>query len=248
MYCLSMENNDIYVSRVHPEDAKRLEQLTQPKSWDFQQFRKILIAIGMVGGGAAIPAPNRPDTIHLQGFRQYIDNLLTRTKTNGREHAQVVFVDAGRQSLIMSGKITIGSSIETRLDTTKEPGREKYQRRIGSLHTHPVNGISITTHGLSGQDYRTFLGDPEQQMMIVACGESTLMMVLKTSTTPNNLSRNAIDKRIKSCEQDYLESSGKHPLQKVVDFNKGVCMELGLTMYLANQRNRDLFTRVEVTK
>lgn len=243
-----MESKDIYVSRIHPEDVQVLDQLTQPKSWDFKQFRKVLIALGIVGNGQAIPAPNRPDTIHLQGLKQYTDDLLKRTKVNDREHAQVVFVDTDRKSLVMSGKITIGSATETRLDTTKELGREKFQRIIGSLHTHPVTGNSMAAHGLSGQDYRTFLNDPEQQMMMIAYGESTLMMVLKTSATPNNLSEEAVDGHMKSCEQDYLDASSEYPIQKIVDFNKGVCMELGLTMYLADQRSRDLFTRVEVTK
>jgi len=183
------DKSNIYLDRTHPEDMETLYKLTQPKCWDYPLFRRVLVAIGSVGNGQAIPAPNRPDSIHLQGWRQYIDDLVTRTKTTGREHARVVFVDTERKSLVVSGKITIGTATETRLDTTKEQGRERFQRRIVSFHTHPTANGSMTAHGLSDQDYRTFLPDPEQQVMLIAYGENNLMMVMKTSVTPNNLSK-----------------------------------------------------------
>lgn len=71
--------------------------------------------------------------------------------------------------------------------------------------------------------------------------------MLKTSVTPNNLSEDSINRRIHEAEQNFLERSPEHEIVKVVDFNKSVCTEFGLTMYMANKRSNDLFERVDVT-
>lgn len=240
-----MEDTKIYTSKTHPADLATLEFLTQAKNWDYPQFRKVLIALGIVSNGQSIPAVNRPETIHLQGWRTYIDDLLTKTNANGREHARVIFVDIERKSLVMSGRITVGTNEFVSLDTTKEPGREEFQKFIASIHIHP-NGLA--SHGFSGQDYQTFLLNKSNQAMLIGYGESNLIMVLKTSATPNNLSRSRVDRQVKDCEDDYLKNSNGNTFLNVIEFNKAICSELGLTLYIAGKNSRDLFKRVEVTK
>lgn len=84
--------------------------------------------------------------------------------------------------------------------------------------------------------------------MMIGYGDNNLIMVLKTSVTPNNMSMESVDRRVKDIEDEFLEKSKEHPLMKVINFNKTVCTELGLTMYTADKKSRDLMTRVEVTK
>lgn len=240
-----MEDAKIYTNKTHPADLATLERLTQPKNWDYSQFRRVLIALGIVSNGQSIPAVNRPETIHLQGWRSYIDDLLTRTNVAGREHARVIFVDTERKSLVMSGKIAVGTREFVALDTTKEPGREEFQKFVASIHIHPSG---LASHGLSGQDYQVLLLNQSKQVMIIGYGESNLIMVLKTSATPNNLSQKRVNRQIKDCEDDYLNNSNGNMFLNVIEFNKAICSELGLTLYIADKNSRDLFKRVEVTK
>lgn len=234
-----------YLGAIHPKDQATLDKLTESRNWDYGQFRNILVALAKVGKGQSITARNRPDSIHLQGLRKYIDELVDRSRKNGREHARVVLADTGKDSLVVSGKITVGSRHSVRLEVSRQPGREKFQRAIASLHVHPD---SLTSHGLSGQDYKTFLADPEQQAMMIAYGTVNRIMVLKTTVTPNNLTERTIDQRIEDAESDYLENSAKHSVFRVVDFNKSVCSEFGLVMYMADEKSNDLFERVNVTE
>jgi hypothetical protein len=242
-----MGEDELYVNNIHPEDAKKIDDLTTPRNWDYEQFKIVLVALGTVGGGQAIPAKNRPNSIHLQNWRKHINDLVSRTRKNGREHARVVFVDKERHTLVFSGKITVGTATRTRLDMTSAPGRELYQAPIASIHSHPLDKRTLAAHGFSGQDYRTFLGDPRQQAMLITYGEKNVMMILKTSVTPNNMSEASINRRIANCEEEFLTSSKSHPLEKIVAFNKTVCMETGLTLYVADENSRDLFNRVSVT-
>ena len=82
--------------------------------------------------------------------------------------------------------------------------------------------------------------------MLMAFGEEYLMIVLKTSATPNNIDSKRVDKRIQDIEREFL-NSGKNMVTSVVDINKTVCTEFGLVMYLADDKSRDLLNRVEVT-
>lgn len=199
-------------------------------------------------GGISVPAHNRPDLISIDGWSQQVNDLRMRTQSTGREHARVLLVDKEKQKLFFSGKITAGSSTQTRLDYSTESGREFFQRPIASIHTHPLEQGTMVAHGFSGQDYRTFLGHAEQQAMVIAFGQRNLMMVMKTTATPYNLTRGVVDKRITNCEEEFLFSSNKHPIEQVVDFNNTVCLEMGLTLYVAGSENGDLLTRVNVAK
>lgn len=225
-----------------------LERLTQPKNWDYDLFKRVLLFLRQTKSSYAIPAINRPDSIHLQGLGETISKLLRLTLESSSEHAQMLFIDHGHNSLV-TGKITKGSATQVRLNTDKQPGRELFQTAIGSFHTHPTNGGGEQlAHGLSGQDYKTLLSDNKQQLMVIAFGANTRIMVLKTSVTPTDISSQSLSNRMCDCENDYLSAKDKNPMVAVVNFNKSVCTEFGLLMYVADQQSKDLFNRVAVTK
>lgn len=232
----------LYARSMHPEDAETLDLMTQPKSWDYHKFSEVMVALGIVGEGNFIPARNAPESVHLQGWREFINDLQNKTRTTGKEYARTILSDFERKKLVM-GKITSGTEGSVMIDVSKQPGREKFQRRIATLHTHP---LELTAHGLSDQDYRAFLSDAEQQAMLIAYGEGCLIMIMKTSVTSANLSRNTLEKIIKDCEADFLRRESSSIFESMIEFNREMCIELGLTMYMATKESRDLFERVKL--
>lgn len=238
----------IYLSRINPDDARVIDQLTQSRRWDYAQFRQVLIALGVVGNGYSIPASNRPDSIHLQGWRQDLDDIVQRTGSIHKEHGKTVFVDTQKKSLIM-GLLIIGDERQILLDPMPQPGREGVQKAIALLHTHTGVGDNLfMANGFSDADYVALISNPELQALLVGFGDRNLMMALKTSVTPNNLSQESIERRVRSTREDFIDESKNHPLVAVAEFNKAVCSEFGLVLYKADAQQRDLLTRVEVTK
>src|SRR3990167_5501088 len=242
-----MDSEKLYLRNIHPEDKKTLHNLTQNKHWDSVQSKKVLVSLAMLRPGNFIPAENAPESIHLQSWRPFIDDLVKRTSQSGREYSRAVLADTGKQSIIMSGKIIAGDEHTTRLELLKQPGREREQLHVGSMHTHPwvttegMAKLNLGSHGLSGTDYRTFLSDPEQQFMMIVYGEKNSMFAMKTSATPNNMRRERLEKRIAECELDYLNNGNASFMERVAFFNKAVCTEFGLTLYRATPETRDLF-------
>ncbi len=233
-----------YVDAINPKDRGVLERMTAPSNWDSSKFTEVMVALAKVGRGNAVPAGNAPKTLHLQAIRPLIDTLVSRTRETNREHARVFFADI-EKAILVGGKTTIGSESSAHLDFTKQTGREKLQKAVLTVHTHPDD---LTSHGLSGTDYRTFMSDPEQQAMMIAYGSASRLMVLKTSVTPNNTWSKDSDVRLRGIEAEFMPTIKKNPLLGMVAFNKTVCLELGLTMYLANETSNDLFERVNVTQ
>lgn len=120
---------------------------------------------------------------------------------------------------------------------------------VGSAHTHPTNTFAETAHGMSGEDYTELLSDPSEQFALMAWGEGDFrMVVLKTSVTPNKMSQEDVKTRIKKLEDEFLHGKSGISMKDVVDFNKMMCLEFGLTMYLADAKSRDLYDRVDVTR
>jgi hypothetical protein len=89
-----------YINRISEREQRLLEELTLPRAWDYGRFRQVLISLGCVGKGAAIPAINRPDSVHIQGMRPFVDRLSRLTKVNGVEYGQTVLVDREEKSLL----------------------------------------------------------------------------------------------------------------------------------------------------
>jgi hypothetical protein len=149
----------------------------------------------------------------------------------------------------MSNKISVGTSGEVAMQIIPQPGREKFQTFIGSIHTHPIDhGLDFRAYGLSDEDYRIFLSDLRQQFMVITFGDSVRMLVMKTSVSPNNLEQESIKKRILDITAEFFAArvSPTQFLAQFVDFNKTVCVEFGLTFYMANKESNDLFERISV--
>lgn len=243
---------EIYVDQLHTQAREVIEQLTLPKNWDFAQFRKVLVALSMSGEGNYVPAANRPDSIHIQNLSPYFEDLIKRSTSSGLEYSRTILTDVLRKALIVSGRVTQGTRYNCTADWTPEAGRERYQKRTASIHVHPSRNLDTTTetaaHGFSQADYTNFFYDPQQLVMIIAFGRRSLLMALKTSSSPNSISIESIERRIKSCADDFLQDPSLPLLIKVVNFNKAVCTEFGSTLYMADEKSRDLMRRVEVTK
>lgn len=245
--CSDGEPIYVGVDKVHPRDQETVDRLTKSRNWDYPQFRRVVVALATVG--QYIPSYNRPDSICIQGLQPFIKNLKTMTAQRGKETARAVFADIGRKTLVVSGKTTVGTEKQGRLDFTPQPGRERWQKGSLSIHAHPVATSDRSGHGLSNEDYFTLLSDRQQLGMFMVFGES-VFLALKTSVTPNNLSESSIKERINDAWHDYLEA-GKardNVMERVVNFNKAVCSEFGLTLYLATVKTGNLANRVEVTR
>lgn len=237
---------NIYFNSIHPKAREVLEALTQSKNWDSSEFNKIMVVLKLLGDGQSIPSINTPETLHLQLYRKFFEDLLEKTKQTNREHGRAILVDKEKQSVVMSGKISIGNINSTMIDAQPQPGREKIQSLIGTIHTHPSEGENVfSVHGFSHQDYKTFLLDNRQQFMVVVYGESIRLIVMKTSVTPNNMRKEVLEKQIDSIE---TELSNNNIIERIIQFNKIACIEFGLVFYMANKKSNDLFTKVKVTE
>ena len=229
--------------QIHPRDQQILDELTRPRIWNWQRFRQVLIDLSILGPGNYVPSPNRPESISLQGLGQTVAELQSLSEAKGRETSKVVFGDRERKALVVSGKTAIGSESQVVLAIETEVGREKVQQRAVTIHTHP---IVDTANGLSDVDYLTFISDPEQIAMIMAY-EGGIIMALKTTVTPNAMRQEDVSRRLADIRHDYFDQSGSSPLLKVVELNKAICAEFGLTLYTA-PKGSDTVRRVEVTK
>ncbi|MFA6982196.1 MAG: hypothetical protein WC243_04210, partial [Patescibacteria group bacterium] len=215
-----------YRSAPHPEVQKALGVLTEGKDWDYSRFRSVLLSLAKIGSAQAIPASNSPDSIDVSGWTPYVDELQRRTGSNGKEHARAVIADTSSLRLLMSPVIA-GTDNNVSVHFILPAEQAKFQKAIAYIHTHTND---MTAHGLSDGDYRTFLFDPDQQAMLLAYGNGNRIMILKTSVTPNNLSRERIATRILDAREDYFLFA-PNPVSAVVDFNRAVCSEYGLVMY-----------------
>lgn len=218
------------------------EQLTASKNWDFQQFTRVIVALSTID--QYMPGSRAPQSIHIQGFRKKLDRLYELSDEAGLEHAQPILTDLDTRKFVY-GRITRGSKHRVRLDLKKQEGREHLQRRVLSMHIHPKGEGLGNGLGLSGADFITLLSDPEQIGMMMRVID-TIFLVLKTNVTPNNLGKGAVEKMIKQISEDYLVNSGKIGLLRLVDFNRAVCMESGMVLFMATKQSRDLMERVKV--
>lgn len=244
---MSTDDAEIYVGNIHPDDKKIIETVTSSRNWDYQQFKLNLTLLAAVK--QYIPAHNRPESIHLQGLRPSIEDLKSRTKATGKEYARVIFADPESQQnpRLILGKTTEGSSTQVRLDFTK-PADVPKAKSVLTVHVHPLDSRPMANAlGASEADFKNLLADPDQQGMLIEWGDYDFL-ILKTSATPNRLEPNSIEKRLKEAREDFLDSNGtsKAFIERARDFNKAVCSEFGMVLYIASPENRDLATRQSV--
>jgi hypothetical protein len=237
----------VYSDTLSQEASQHLDELTQNRFWDSDDFKKVMIVLTSLGEGTYIPGYNRPESIHIQLMHDVIADIDQRTETTRREHCRPVYADIESQELVY-GRVTIGSANTVRVDEQKQPGREMFQEMVGVIHSHP-NIAEVIPNGFSGEDYSYLLTKPALQFVAMRWAKNTLI-ALKTSATPNALSSEDTNKRLHDLRNEFLSKRqpGMLTMLDLVEFNKAVCTEFGLTLYMATETTRDLVERVEVTK
>ncbi|MEN9561361.1 MAG: hypothetical protein RIQ56_634 [Candidatus Parcubacteria bacterium] len=232
-----------------------LNSITQNRHWDSEQFRHTLVTLAALPPETNIPSPNRPDSLHLQSLSGYFEELMSETLKDGRERSRAVIAELPEGSRIdpLKGKLlmgprSVGTEGQVMVDMRLQPGKEGRQRVVADFHTHPITqGLA---NGFSSQDFFSFLSTPGIKATFIGYGEATRILALKTSVTPQRSADSiaaglaALKKEIFSADNLRRDSI---PVL-IAKFNKLVCVEFGLTLYFADSKSRDLYTRVEVTK
>lgn len=230
--------------REDPRERALLESLTAKQHWESKDFTAVMVALARFGEHAQIPAPHRPETIDLSSWDKSLSALWQHTAASGHEHGRFVFADMLRQSLIL-GRIAAGNDRQIILRAEAQPGREVVQRAIASIHTHPETPAGIAKV-FSAQDYYSFLSTAAERAMLVAYGPHHSLLVLKTSVTPA-VSQASIQARIQETYRDFALLH-RDPTRAVVEFNKMLCVEFGLTLYRRSRADDAVFRRIEVTR
>jgi hypothetical protein len=245
----SKDRQGRYQHQVHPDDIRTVDTITRPSKWGFDVFKTTMIALATIGKYTPyyIPSKNVPESIHFGNLRKYIDEMNTLIGQTGNEHIRMFLVDPNKHELVV-GKRVGGDRTSTHQDWTFPVGRFGL-RKAFTIHCHPtldkmavLSGRQETAHGLSGEDYKTFIGDTEQLAMLMTWGDNT-MLVVKNTTTPNIINPTDVNRRVDALEKEFL--NGRLTLDKVVDFNKTACLEFGLNLFIAN-KGTDLATRRSV--
>lgn len=237
------DEEPVYVNKISPNDRRLLEEMTAVHDWSYDRFRHVIISLGILGEGVAVPGFNRPDLVHVRGIKPYVDSLARATAQNGSEYSQSILVDKHERCLVM-GKIRKGDGKSVPIDTRAAPGKTGVQVFVGGIHTHP--GAELA-HGFSPTDYKSLLTDKRYQIGIMSYGQDQIMMALKTSATPNNQREETVAARLATIEADFLRSNRGVDFIRLIDFNKQVCAEFGLTLYMNGTNGGDLLKRIEVT-
>ncbi|HBI17181.1 MAG TPA: hypothetical protein DDY52_03470 [Candidatus Moranbacteria bacterium] len=219
---------------INPKDEEIFREILKPKNWDFKMFKSALIVSGKLN---AYPF-NTPDSIHLGALRRSIDVIKEKTLKTGNEYSKGFFVDLTENKLI-GGKTTEGDDHSCYANWDKPENDHELKHSI-LLHSHPT--VYAGVH-LSPRDYITFLNDPELVSMMMTCS-GTELMALKTFQTPNNFNQNSLEKSINALLAEFL---GKNPkIPDIIRYQKAVCLENALSLYIATSSNKDLAKKVDL--
>jgi hypothetical protein len=236
-------NHPSQTSPTPPVDTEPFEFISS-KNWGWDTFRTALIQLAKKRAGAYIPAPKRPDFIHLDGLQATVAELRQISASlKNREVSRGVFADTQRDSLVISGKTHIGSDRQVKIDLQPEPGRENVQIPVLTIHVHPGSGM---TQGLSDLDYISFLSDYRMIIMMI-CYQEGILFAMKTSATMVS-SPDTIPHRIAEIRNDIGRIWSNFLLpDAILAFNKAVCLEFGMTLYRAPSSSENVAHRIEVT-
>ena len=224
-----------------------LDNLCLPKAWDYGTFEKVLVSSAQT---SLYPTAS-PDTINVEPMSAKIDQIWQLTEKSGCEHARTGYVDLPNQRLIYCRYIKKGE--ESRVMTYWLPpeGRKPSDfSRCFVIHSHPGSisrDINTSLH-FSGDDYKSFLSDPEQGAFYVVTAKN-LMMALKTSSTPRRIEIPTLEARVSSLEREFLSTfyfTDRQYFNANFAFTKTVCLEFGMSLYLGSERNRNLMERVTI--
>lgn len=205
-----------YLSAAHA-------QLTEATTWTLADFRRICIL-----GIQVDKYPSQtPNAFELGSLLPAIERLAQDSLKDGRERGRAGLVHLKRDQLGL-GRECIGTDKMVAIIVELPAGESPSTMRGGfMIHVHPAG----SPHGLhlSDQDYKTFLGCESMLATFVTYRGRTLM-AMKTSSTPRNLSEDAVNRRIDGISRDYLFSGDRGTA--IRRFTEQVCVELGLSLYV----------------
>lgn len=217
-----------------------MEELARPRAWTYERFRRVLIASAVLDED--IPGAYTPDSVDLGKLARHAQDLTAKAAIDGNEWCRVFLVDVESRALLQ-GKTTKGNRRSVLPDWSGQPGREPMQRRSFCIHTHPM-AMQTVAQGFSEGDYEGFLWDRQQRVIIMVSGDST-MMVLQTSATPRVSSPKGIDQTLDMIEREARRGAGTPgSADSVIDFNKEVCVQFGLCLYIGGEDGRMRRVRV----
>lgn len=224
-----------------PEIQSMLKEITgKDKDWDYQLFKRALIAL--TASGQYIPAENRPESVDISRLKRgHIDDLKRKSKETKRPFSRIFVVDS-EQIQFKSGPLKYGNGPRVDSSIKLEKGREKYQSRVMSIKTYsgdtPNNGPHL-------QDFKEFLKTKSEIAHIWSHTETNdAYLILKTGATPNNMDPMEIDGSLRKIENDTILSV-EQPLDKAAkEFTAQVCLEYGLMLYKADLESDSIAKRV----
>ncbi len=174
------------------------------------------------------------------------------TEQSGREHARTGFTDMVKQRVDLSPVISRGDHGSVRLnwDCPRNRNAADFIRSF-SIHSHPPRKsgtLCNTSIHFSGEDFRFFLTDPTQSVLIMTCG-SRILLALKNSSTSRDFEATALSAQIARLEAEFLPTRKTNSFDyflAVRDFTKTVCLEFGLSLYWNSPERPSHFERLPV--
>lgn len=223
-----------------------VEEATKPpRKWSFAKLVNAFTTLAMINDRKNInyiPLHNRPDVLELTPLSQTMDKLRNYTKKESMETGMAYFIDPLKGEIV-PGDQSFGTEKSVRLDWTWPYGKINLKRCF-SIHTHPGDEKNFA-HGFSEGDYEDFIREKSEMMKIIIWGDWTLV-VLKTSGTPNTMDVGRIKERVDQISREVFVDP-KETVKSLVEFNKLVCLEFGLTLYIAKPKDNYVAKRVNVT-
>lgn len=212
----------------------RLQELAKQKHWDREEFKQVLIESGV----ARKYPENTAQTIDIGAFRDFLDDINKKSKITNNEHGRGCFADTTSKKLIF-GKVTEGNHESCNINWDKPVLCINNLRRSLSCHSHPkASNVSFSV-----QDYKHLLLDNELLAEIMTCGEVELI-IMKTSVTPSICRKEALDKKLDVIFREFL--SGTFTQQEIVRFNKAVCIENGLSLFMVGSLDRNIASKIDL--
>ncbi len=150
-------------------------------SWNGQDLRTALIAIGVLGIQYRLSKTQMPEAIHMQPFSQISQEMVLSTLLELKRHNQAILVDETQGKLIQ-GKRTVEHKGAIRVDLTPSADRQGPQPLIATIRTFSPNVVGF---GFNETTYASFLTNPTEEVMVMLFGSSYRWAVVKSKATPD---------------------------------------------------------------
>jgi hypothetical protein len=232
-----------------------LEQIIVGKDWGYKELRKVLLVLGRSGPGHFLPGRLRPETVHVQGLREALDETRKTANEKGVTCSRAVAIDTGKFDPAMenfgsgavevSGRTLVDRQRTGRVEFTPRQGRELMQHMMMSIRARPdevTNGF-----GLYPEEFVDFLSDKRQVATVVACKEGTVM-VIKTSNRQVDTSREVVKRKVDGVVGECLNTGKGTKAERFAEYTQRMCLDNGLVLMVGYAHEKDMLTRRDVTQ